>query len=71
MIAKEEYCELIVKSPALLANLIKKINGGMLPDNIIRHLQRASKSIRSNVALVETLRDAGYSEEDIFESETV
>lgn len=70
MIAQEKYCEIIVKSPELLGELIKKINGNMSPDNILRHLQRASKSIRSNVALIQTLKDAGYSEEEIFVKET-
>lgn len=71
MIAKENHCKMIVKSPELLGELIKKINGNMLPDNIIRHLQRASKSIRSNVALIETLKEAGYTEDEIFETEKV
>lgn len=69
MIAKEKYCEIIVRSPELLGELIKKINGNLLPENIIRHLQRASKSIRSNVALIETLKEAGYTEDEIFETE--
>lgn len=60
-----------MESPELLGELIKKINGTMAPDNIIRHLQRSSKSIRSNVALVQTLKDAGYTEDEIFEQEDV
>lgn len=69
MIAHTKYCEIIVKSPELLGELIKKINGNMSPDNIIRHLQRASKNIRSNVALIETLRESGLKDEEIFEKE--
>lgn len=69
MIARIKYCEKIIKTPELLGELIKKINGNMSPDNIIRHLQRSSKNIRSNVALIETLRDSGLKDEEIFESE--
>ncbi|WP_234110197.1 hypothetical protein [Chryseobacterium sp. R2A-55] len=69
MIAQEKYCKIIVSSPELLAELIRKINGNMAPDNIIRHLQRASKSIRSNVALIETLRESGLKDSEIFEQE--
>lgn len=71
MIANTKYCKIIMESPELLGELIKKINGTMAPDNIIRHLQRSSKSIRSNVALVQTLKDAGYTEDEIFEQEDV
>lgn len=67
MIAQEKHCDTILKSPALLGELIKKIDGTMSPDNILRHLQRASKNIRSNVALVQTLRDSGMTDEEIFE----
>lgn len=67
MIAQSKYCEIIIKSPELLGELIKKINGNMGPDNIIRHLQRGSKSIRSNVALIETLRESGLKDTEIFE----
>lgn len=69
MIAQLKYCELILNDPKLLGELIKKINGNMSPDNIIRHLQRASKNIRTNVALIETLRESGLKDEDIFETE--
>lgn len=69
--AQQKYCKIIVKSPELLGELIKKINGNMSPDNIIRHLQRSSKTIRSNVALIETLRESGLSDNEIFEQEDV
>ena len=69
MIAQIKFCEIIIKSPELLGELIKKINGNMSPDNIIRHLQRSSKNIRSNVALIEVLRESGLTDDQIFEHE--
>lgn len=67
MIAQEKYCDLILNNPELLGELIKKINGNLSPDNIIRHLQRASKNIRSNVALIEVLKESGLTDDQIFE----
>jgi|GEM_PF-6569422 len=71
MIAQKKYCDIILNTPSLLGELIKKDGGSMKPDSIIRNLQRKSPSIRRTAAFLETLEDAGYKKEEIFEKETV
>lgn len=68
MEADRKYCTMIIESPVLLGDLIKKMDGRWKPDTLIRHLQRKSRSIRTNIAFVEFLREKGYSDNQIFNS---
>ena len=70
MIAKKKYCELILNNPSLLGDLVKKNGGALKLKSIETALNRASLSIRRSAALIETLKEAGYSEDEIFETET-
>lgn len=70
MIAQKKYCELVLNNPGLLGELIKVDNGTMKPDCIIRNLQRQAPTLRRSMAFIRTLKNAGYTEEEIFETET-
>lgn len=70
MIAQIKFCELVLKDPQLLASLIRIDNGSLKPDSIIRGLQRKSPTLRRSAAFLQTLKDAGYTDEEIYESET-
>lgn len=69
MIAKEKFCNQFLSDPKLMSELVKKLNGSMRLQSLELALNRRSKSLRRNVALVETLKDAGYREDEIFETE--
>ncbi|CAA7196849.1 hypothetical protein [Chryseobacterium potabilaquae] len=67
MIAQKKYCEIILNAPTLLGTLIIKDGGSMKPDCILRNLQRESPTIRRSKALFDTLEEAGYTKEEIFQ----
>lgn len=71
MIAQKKYCGIILNTPSLLGDLIKRDAGSMKPDSIIRNLQRESPTIRRSKAFFDTLENAGYKKEEILEKETV
>nr|WP_199162836.1 hypothetical protein [Elizabethkingia sp. ASV34] len=66
MEADRKYCKMIIESPVLLGDLIKKMDGMWKPDTLIRHLQRSSASIRRNFTFIEFLREKGYEDYQIF-----
>lgn len=69
MIAQKKYCEIILNNPQLLGELVKKIGKTMKLQSIELGLKRENASIRKSMAFIETLKNAGYSEEEIFEKE--
>lgn len=71
MIAERKYCEIILNNPQLLGELVKKIGSTMKLQSLELSLKRGNASIRKSNAFIETLKAAGYSDDEIFEKETV
>ena len=71
MIAQEKYCIKFLNDAKLMGELVKKLNCSMRLQSLELALTRKSPSIRKNFAFIETLKDAGYKEEEIFEQEDV
>lgn len=69
MIAKEKYCEMFLNNPQLLGELVKKTATQYRLQTLELALKRKSPSILRNIGLIETLRESGLKDEDIFEKE--
>lgn len=69
MEAQKKFCGLILRDPNLLGELVKKIGGKLTLQGINSALVRESPSIRRSLAMVETLREAGYKDSEILEEE--
>lgn len=70
MIAQKKYCEIVLNNPNMLGELVKKIGKSMRLQSIELALKRGNTSIRRSMAFIETLKDAGYKKDEIFEKET-
>lgn len=69
MIAQVKYCEIILNDPQLLGELVKKTGKQYRLQTLELALKRRSPSILRNIGLIETLRDSGLKDEEIFEQE--
>lgn len=69
MIAQKKYCRIVLANSQLLGDLVKNVGNTMKLQSIELGLKRENASIRKSMAFIKTLKDAGYTEEDIFETE--
>lgn len=69
MIAQVKFCEIILNNPQLLGELVKKTGKQYRLQTLELALKRRSPSIRRNIGLIETLRESGLKDEEIFEVE--
>lgn len=69
MIAQIKYCEIFLNDPQLLGELVKKTGKQYKLSTLELALKRRSPSIRRNIGLIETLRESGLTDDQIFEKE--
>jgi len=71
---RKEILDKIRFDPILFADVLKAVNSGrkkIMQDTLQRRLQRYSENVRSNHSIIECLKSKGFTEEEIFEFESV
>jgi len=74
MIINKSIIDKVRKEPLVFAEVLKIMNENqsikVMPDTLMRRLQRYSEVVRSSVAIAEYFKSKGLTEEEIFETET-
>lgn len=70
MITHKKFCGVILNNPNLLGELVKKLAASRKLQSIEHALINESVTLRRSFAMIETLREGGYKDADIFENES-